>query len=308
MSVLVSSGYAVLLLLSGIIFTSVVERAVTSLACDRKLDFSMRPLLALGRQILVSDPGHKRVDRVLFFAAAPLALTAVSLALVVIPISQSASALAGPQLKVGVFFFLVILDFMAVALFMAGWGANQESGTRGAFMAAAQLVSYIVPLGFAATGAIMAAQSLSTDQVVKAQGHFYFGLWQPMGVVIYVVAAFGQTYRPPISLPLRPGDADVLVEHFGASAAILKLALYGIWFAAAAMGVVLFFGGWRGPWLPGPIWFFLKTGLILAAMAWMGTRVKGLSMEQVVRGAWLVLIPASIVNIVIVGIIVMVTK
>lgn len=305
MSSLASAAYAVLLFVVGVILAAAIDESVRSKSATGRIRVSMRPLLKVAPQLLTPDPGHKRIDRVLFLAAAPVALAAVLTSLIIIPASAGADALAGPQLTVGVFFFLVILDFMAVALYMAGWGANHPSGTNGATLAAAQLVSYIVPLGFAVTGAVMAAASLSSSGAVQAQSGIWFGAWQPFGFAIYLVAAFGQTYRPPANLPLSD-DSDVLVEHRGAGEALLRFALYGIWFATAAMGTVLFLGGWRGPWLPGPVWFFLKTAVLLAAMAWIGTRFERLTPEQVLRGAWLVLIPASILNIIIVGVILMV--
>src|SRR5207244_11914155 len=131
-------------------------------------------------------------------------------------------------------------------------------------LALAQLISYIVPLGFAVTGAVMAAGSLSSAQIVSAQQGWWFGLWQPFGFAIYVVAAFGQTFRPPVDLPLHGAESYALIEHRGPGAVGPKLALYGIWFAAAAMGAVLFLGGPTGPWLPGPLWLFLKTMAIIA--------------------------------------------
>lgn len=305
MTVWASAAYAVLVFLGGITLAATVDEAFRSKAASGKFRASVRPLFKLARQLSVSDPGHKRIDKVLLFAAAPVAIAAVLTALVVIPASAATEPLAGPQLKVGVFLFLVILDFVAVALYMAGWGANHPSGTNGATLAAAQLVSYVVPLGFAVTGAVMAAASLSAAGAVQAQSSLWFGVWQPLGFAIYLVAAFGQTYRPPVDLPLAD-DSDAIVELRGAGEALLRLALYGIWFAAAAMGTALFLGGWRGPLLPGPVWFFLKTAALLAAMAWIGTQFPRLTEEQVLRGAWLVLIPASILNIIVVGIILMV--
>lgn len=300
MSVLANVLYALALLIVGSLLAAGVKTFVRQRRLPSKHDLGQ--LVLVLHKLTRSDPGHKRIDQLLFFGAAPIALAAVSLGLLVVPAARW--DLIGPDLRVGIFFYLVILDFMAVALLMAGWGANHKSGTEGAFAAVAQLVSYIVPLGFAVTGAVMASQSLGAADTVQAQHRLWFGIWQPLGLAIYVISAFGQTYRPPADLPLS-GNTDVLVEHRGSGEALLHIALYGIWFSAAAMGATLFLGGWSGPWLPGPLWFLLKTAALLAAMSWAGERFRRLTLAQMLRGAWLVLIPASILNVIFVGLVLM---
>lgn len=303
MSVLANAVYALLLFTFGTILTIVLDTAMRERSLDAKR--LAKTIAQLFHLLLKPDPGHKRIDRVLFFCAAPLAIAAVSVALLIVPSGNW--GVAGPSLNVGIFFYLVVLDFIAVALVMAGWGANQESGTEGAFAAVAQLVSYVVPLGFAVTGAVMASQSLAASETVAAQRTLWFGVWQPFGLAIYLIAAFGQTYRPPLDLPLSPGS-DVLVEHRGAGEALMRIALYGIWFSAAAMGTTLFLGGWGGPWLPGSIWFLVKTATLLVLMSWAGKYFRRLTVEQMLRRAWLVLIPASIANVILVGLILMVKR
>lgn len=305
MSVLHSFLYAIALFVVGVAIAIAVEAAASrrNRSWSQKIRHSIH---ALWQQLLAPEPGHRRVDRVLFYAAAAVALSAVTVSLVFVPITRATLGFAGPQLESAVFFFLVVLDFMTVALFMLGWGANHPAGTAGAFRAAAQLVSYVVPLGFAVTGAVMAGQSLQAVEIVNHQ-RIWYGIWQPLGLTIYIAAVFGQTYRPPANLPFSDGS-NVLIEHHGAGAAVLRLGLYAIWFEAAAMGAVLFLGGARGPWLPGPVWFLAKTGFLLGIMAWLGTRYSTLKEEQILRGAWLMLIPASILNVVLVGALLMVAR
>lgn len=294
-------AYAVVLLVIGSLASAVIEQ----LMLERRI--SARPFLTFLRSLVQPDPGHKRIDHVLFFAAPAVALSAVVLSLLVIPYTGAISSLPAPQWNVGIFLYLVVLDYMAVSLFMAGWGANQEKGTEAALMSGAQLISYVVPLGFSVTGAVMAAQTLTAFGAIHAQQHLWYVVWQPLGFAIYIISAIAQTYRPPADLPLR-SDANALVEYEGCAGAILKLALHGVWFAAASMAVVLFLGGFRGPFLPGFVWFGLKTIAVLVLMAWLGSRFKRLSMSQVVRGAWLIMIPASIVNVILIGVILMAVK
>ncbi|MFP5205738.1 MAG: complex I subunit 1 family protein [Acidobacteriota bacterium] len=301
MTALLNTVYALALLILGTFISAVVEQIV------KRRRVSVGAFGSFARTLTRPDPGHKRIDRVLFFASPAVALSAVALSLLVIPYAGAFSSLPAPQWNVGLFFYLVVLDYMAVALFMAGWGANQEKGTEAALMSGAQLISYIVPLGFSVTGVAMAAQTLAASNAIYAQRHLWYIVWQPLGFAIYIISAMAQTYRPPADLPLRP-NANAFVEYEGAAGAILKLALHGIWFAAASMAVVLFLGGFRGPLLPGIAWFSLKVVAVLFLMAWLGTRFKRFSLSQMVRGAWLVMIPASIVNVIIVGVILILVK
>lgn len=301
MSVLINVAYALVALAVGILLSSIVEQFV------QQRRWTVLPFVNLVRTLARPDSGHKRIDRVLFFAAPAVALTAVVLSLLVIPYAGTFSSLPGPQWNVGLFFYLVVLDYVAVALFMAGWGANQENGTEAALMSGAQLISYIVPLGFSVTGVVMAAQTLSASDAIYAERHLWYIVWQPFGFAIYVISAMAQTYRSPVDLPLRPG-ADAFVEYEGAAGAILKLALHGIWFAAASMAVVLFLGGSQGPLLPGMVWFGLKVVAVLFLMAWLGGKFQRFSLSQVVRGAWLIMIPASIVNVILVGVMIVAVK
>jgi len=296
-----NAAYALLLLMVGTLASMLIEQLVHS----RRV--SGQPFAALARALARPDLGHERIDRVLFFSAPALAMSAVVVSLLVIPSSRAASSLPGPQWNVGIFFYLVVLDYLAVSLFMAGWGANQESGTQAALMSVAQLISYVVPLGFSVTGVVMAAQTLTSAGAIDAQRHLWYIVWQPLGFCIYIISAMAQTYRCPTDLPLQ-SESDALVEYEGAAGAMLKLALHGIWFAAASMAVVLFLGGFQGPLLPGIVWFSLKAVAVLFLMAWLGMRFKRLSMPQVVRGAWLIMIPASILNVIVVGVILMMVK
>lgn len=301
MTAVANAAYGLGLLLVGAVVAFLTDYAVARAQHRSVPGISVRSRNFL-HEFFTADPGNKWKDKILFYGATPLALAAVATGLTVIPISPVFAHQPMPQLTVGIFFYLVILDFMAVALYCAGWGANNSAGSHGAFLTVAQIISYVVPLGFAVTGTVMAAQSLRAAEVINAQARtVWYGLWQPYGLAIYLLAVLGQTYRPPADLPIRGDGMNVSAEYVGTGAAGLRLALYAMWFAAAAMGTVLFLGGWHGPWLPGVMWFFIKTIALLTLMSWLGNKVQALSLERMVRFAWIFLIPASIASVVLVG-------
>jgi NADH-quinone oxidoreductase subunit H len=98
----------------------------------------------------------------------------------------------------------------------------------------------------------------------------------------------------------------VLAEYSGARLLLFKVALNAIFALLMAIGVVLFFGGWQGPLLPPPLWFALKTIMLTAMVLWVSRFAPRLRHDQMLTLAWKILLPASLANITLVGILVLV--
>jgi NADH-quinone oxidoreductase subunit H len=202
-----------------------------------------------------------------------------------------------------VFYFIVVVDFVVLGISLAGWGANTADSVDACYRIVAQLISYIVPLGLAYVGAIMMARSLSTVEIVKAQSGLWFIVLQPIGFVLYVVTGLMQAYRAPFAEPFSSKIGHGIIGVSGGwMAGVWRVALSGVLFVVAAMGAILYLGGWLGPLLPGPVWFLLKTYGMMALMVWLGTRVRPMSTAQMLALAWRLLIPVGMVNVLVIGI------
>jgi NADH-quinone oxidoreductase subunit H len=241
-------------------------------------------------------------DRLLFRSAPLAALAAVALAALVIPLGPG---LRGFDPSIGLFYFIVVLGPFVIAMMNAGWSQNAKEGLFGTFRAAAYLLSYEVPLGFATIGPVMAAESLSTVRIVEAQAILWYGAWQPLGFVIYVVAALFMAYRRPFDIPQASGELEggVLAEYTGPRLLLFNLALNALFLLLSAMGVVLFLGGWHGPLLPGSAWFLIKTLALAMLLLRVGRFLPRLRHDQMLSLAWKVLLPASLINVALVGIV-----
>jgi NADH-quinone oxidoreductase subunit H len=238
-------------------------------------------------------------DRWLYPAGPVVALLGVALAMIVVPLGPG---FIGSDLGIGVFYFIVVVDFVVLGIAVGGWGANTANAVEACYRIVAQLIAYVVPLGLALMGPIMMARSLSTMRIVEAQTELWFVVLQPLGFALYVVTGLMQTYRPPFVEPFARTIGYGIVSTYGGWKALLwRLALSGVLLVVAAMGSVLFLGGWRGPWLPGPLWMLGKTYALMAFMVWLGTRVRPLSTAQTLALAWKVLIPVGLVNVLVVG-------
>ncbi len=259
------------------------------------------PLARAGQLLRQPDRPPAHADTFLYQSAPFIAVITVGLAALVIPLGPG---LIGFDSSVGLFYFIVLLSPFVIAQMNAGWSQNGVVGVLGTFRAAAHLISYEVPLGFAAIGAPMAAASLATGKIVAAQAHLWYVVWQPLGVVIYLVAALFPAFRHPFDGAYAGSELEggVLAAYGGARLLLLRWALDGIFLLLMALGVVLFFGGWQGPLLPPPVWFAFKTLALAAVVLALSRRVPRLRHDQMLSLAWKILVPASLVNIAIVGV------
>lgn len=242
----------------------------------------------------------QRADHWMYAAGPLLAIIGVALAMLVIPFD---ARLIGADLGIAAFYALVVVDFVVLGLAMGGWGAGTENGIEVYYRACAQLVAYVVPLGLAYVGAIMMARSLSTVDIVERQHGLWFAVMQPIGFALYIVSGLMQCYRPPFTEPFSSRiGRGVLGLFAGWKAFAWRVALDGLLFVVAAMGAVLYLGGWRGPLLPGPAWMLLKTYALMALMLWLGARVKPLDSAAMLALSWKVLTPIGMANVLVVGI------
>ena len=250
-------------------------------------------------------PIPSRADRLLFASAPWIAIATVGLAALVVPLGP---ALVAFDPSIGLFYFIVVLGPFVIAMFCAGWSQNSKAGLFGAFRAAAVLLAYEVPFGFAAIGPVMDAGSLSTVRIVEAQSSLWYGAWQPLGVAIYLVSALMMSYTHPFDIPQADDalEGGVFAEYAGSRLLLFRIALDALFALLMAMGVVLFLGGGSGPLLPAPLWFVVKTVALAGVTLFVVRRVPRLRHDQMLSLSWKVLLPASLVNIAIVGILVLI--
>ena len=177
-------------------------------------------------------------DRLLLPAGPVVALAGVALAMVVLPLGPG---LVGRDLGLGLFYVIVVVDFVVLGLALAGWGANTPDGVEACYRIVAQLVAYVVPLGLAYVGVIMMARSLSTVAVVDAQRGLWFVVLQPLGFlpprISWIAAAF-----PIVIIPL---SAFCLVQaRRGHIRPMIRLYVWFNLFAIGAAAFVDMFSVW----------------------------------------------------------------
>ncbi len=287
-------------LLVGAYGVAVLER-LTALGPRRLVTALALPVSEAAALLRQEDLAPRGADRLLFRSAPLIVLAVVALVGLVVPVGPG---FIGFDPSIGLFYFIVVLSPFVIAMMNAGWSQNSKEGLFGTFRAAAHLISYEVPLGFAAIGPVMAAESLSTMRIVEAQSGLWYAVWQPLGLAIYLLAALFMTFRHPFDIPQAGAELEggVLSEYTGPRLLLFKMSLDAVFLLLMAMGVDIFFGGWQGPLLAGPIWFALKTGVLTGLVLWAARFAPRLRQDQMLALAWKVLLPASLVNVALVGI------
>ncbi|MEW6168411.1 MAG: NADH-quinone oxidoreductase subunit H [Pseudomonadota bacterium] len=243
----------------------------------------------------------RRPDRWLHGAAPVVALIALAWAVLILPFGRE---LIGADLGIGLFYFLVVVDILLLAVALGGWGADTADAVECCYRVIAQLVAYVVPLGLAVIGPAMMARSLSTVDIVEAQARA--GLWyvvaQPLGFALFVAAGLMQSYRAPFLEPFAQRLQQAMLASYAPPLrALWRVALSGLLFVVAAMGATLFLGGYAGPWLPGWAWMLLKTLAMIVLMLGLGRCFALRSSAQMLALSWKLLIPLGLLNVLVVG-------
>jgi NADH-quinone oxidoreductase subunit H len=252
------------------------------------------------------DVVPRAADRWVFSFAPAVVLVPTIMVIVVIPFGETVFA---ENLDVGIFFVMAISAVSVIGVLMAGWASANKFSLIGAVRAAAQLIAYELPLILTAVAVAMLAGTLSLVGIVEAQRDYWFVLVQPLGFVIFVMASLAELVRTPFDMPIA--DSEIIfgayTEYTGLKFAFFLLAEYGGIVVLSAIASVLFLGGYLAPpglsFIPEPLWMAAKIGAISFVIIWLRATYPRLREDQLQRFSWIVLIPLSLVNILITGVV-----
>ena len=244
----------------------------------------------------------RRLDRTLFEAGPPLVLLAAVLALVVLPLGPG---LVLVDLASGALWVNAALVYVMVALVMAGWGPDAVYPMVGAFRFLGQTVAYSMLIVMPVTAVAMRAESLVTSAVVASQQPLWNAVAQPLGFILFFLAAMAVCFLPPFDLPQAESElaGGVFGEYTGVRLAAMRLARLVLVLTLAFSVTVFYLGGWLGPALPPVVWSILKTLVVAAVMLSIGRFMPRLRTDHLLEWGWKLGIPLALVNIVWVGVV-----
>ena len=210
------------------------------------------------------------------------------------------------DMNVGLLFILAVSGIGVFGTILAGWASNSKYAVLGSLRSIAQMISYEIPMGFSVIGVVMLANSMNLSQIVAAQQGLWNIVLQPVGFFVFFVAGLAEAQRIPFDLPEAEGDlgAGYHTEYSGIRFSLFMLAEYLVVVMLAALNVLLFFGGWNGApfFLPDPVWFLLKTGFFVWLFMWFRFTFPRYRYDQLMTIGWKVLLPLSLLNILVSGI------
>jgi NADH-quinone oxidoreductase subunit H len=190
---------------------------------------------------------------------------------------------------------------------VGGWASESKYSLLGSMRTCAQMVSYEVSLALSVLGVVIMAHSLSlVDIAVKQQETVWFAGPQFVGFVVFLIAGVAETNRSPFDLPEAESElvAGYLTEYGGMRWGLFQLAEYANVITLSALGVTLFFGGFGGPGLPGPIWFAIKLAIAVFIFIWIRATLPRLRYDQLMKFGWKVLLPVATLNALVTAILV----
>nr|AKZ30252.1 NADH dehydrogenase subunit 1 [Goodenia ovata] len=198
-----------------------------------------------------------RGDIRLFSIGPSIAVISILLSYLVIPFGYH-FVLA--DLSIGVFLWIAISSMSPVGFLMAGYGSNNKYSFLGGLRAAAQAISYEIPLTLCVLSISLLSNSSSTVDIVEAQSKYGFGGWnlwrQPIGFLVFLISCLAECERLPFDLPDAEEElvAGYQTEYSGIKFGLFYVASYLNLLLSSLFVTLLYLGGWNIsiPYIPVP--------------------------------------------------------
>jgi NADH-quinone oxidoreductase subunit H len=254
------------------------------------------------------DVTPRAADRGVFRLAPAVALVPYLVALSAIPLSAT---VVGADVDASLLLVLAVMAVGILGTLMAGWSSANKYSLLGGMRAAAQLLSYELPMVLAAASVALAAGTISLTGIVGQWQWWWLG-WQLPGALCFLLAAVAELQRTPFDMPVA--DSELVfgpyTEYTGLRFAFFLLAEYAGIVVMSLLFTVLFLGGWRLGVLDGvlgPLWTLAKAAVVAVVVIWLRVAWPRLREDQLQRLGWLVLVPLALAQLVLTAAVVVVT-
>ena len=256
--------------------------------------------------VVKEDLRPRNADRWIFEFAPYATFVPVFLVLLTLPFAEDWGV---RNLALGMFFVVAVLGLNIVGVLMAGFGSGNKYALLGGIRAAAQMISYEIPLVVALLTVAMLAGTLDLNQIASLQGDRPFILVQPLAFVIFFIAVLSELHRAPFDIPVAESEivGGYFVEYSGIRWSMFQLAEYAALWGFSIFGSVVFLGGWNFPFgsevgvgLQLAL-TLIKSTLLIFLIFWVRATMPRLRMDQLMSFCWKVLIEISFVLLLITG-------
>lgn len=284
----------------------------------------LQPFADLLKFILKEDIVPDKSTRFVYFLAPVLATMAALMTMIVypfgpeirIPFTDIVIPLVVARFDVALLYVLGITSIGVYGIMLAGWSSNNKYSLMGGLRSSAQMISYELALGLSLIGVILLAGTLDLAQIVENQsgwhGLRWFVLFNPLGFVVYLIAAIAETNRVPFDLPEAETElvAGFHTEYSAMKFALFFLAEYINMFTVSMLATTLFLGGWNFPFadllfergsfmfgLLSAIAFLAKVIFFLFLYIWLRGTLPRFRFDQLMSFGWRILLPLALLSI-----------
>jgi len=313
----VISAVIIVSLLTGFAYLTLLERRVLAriqvrIGPNRAGPFGLLQPVADGLKLFFKEELiPAQADRAIFVLAPVVTLIPALIILAVVPLGppielfgQTITLGLAPDVNIGVLYLMAVSSISVYGIVLAGWSSNNKYSLLGALRSSAQMISYELALGLAFIGPILIAGSMSLQDIVDDQASRWYLLYQPIGFVVFVLAAIAEVNRAPFDMPEAEQEltAGYHSEYSGMKFALLFMAEYDKMIAVSAIAATLFLGGYSGPFIAefpllGPLYLGGKVILLLLLMIWLRATLPRFRYDRLMAFGWKVLLPLALLNV-----------
>jgi NADH-quinone oxidoreductase subunit H len=215
-------------------------------------------------------------------------------------------------LPLSLIYLLAISGLSFIGFVMAGWGSDSKYALLGGMRAAAQLISYEIPLILAMVGIVMVTASADVYQIILFQHHVPLIVLQPLGFIIFLTASVAEVERPPFDIPTGESEVagGVFIEYSGIRWSMFQLTSYVNMYVFSLLGAFVFLGGWEWPFGRDIGWGYqllltvVKMSLFIVFFLWVRASFPRMRVDQLMSYAYKVLIPFALLQIFLNGLVI----
>lgn len=226
------------------------------------------------------------------------------------------------DIDVSLLFVFAVLSCGVYGIIIGAWASNNKYSLMSAVRASSQMISYEVAMGLSIIALVMVTGTLSLKQIsIQQSGISWNIFYQPLGFLIFLVCSFAETNRAPFDL--AECETELIggyhTEYSSMKMGFYLFAEYASLFISSTILAVLYCGGYN---YPGMEWvteswgvnsaniisifiLFAKLCFFIFFYMWVRWTLPRFRYDQLMHLGWKILIPLSILNIIITGIIIL---
>ena len=269
----------------------------------------LQPIADAVKNFFKEEVVPDNADRAVFLLAPVISISVAVMLLAVIPFGAPIMIfgkkinlyLANPS--IGILFVMGFATIGSYGTILGGWSSGNKYGFMGGLRASAMIISYELSMAFAVLSIIMVTGSLSLVDMVSAQHGVWNILREPVAFLVFFISGIAELNRIPFDMPEAESElcCGYNIEYSSMKFSLFFLAEYTHMFVFASLVTTLFLGGWHGPFLPGVVWFFIKTFIIIFLCIWVRATIPRLRYDKVMKLEWKFLLPVALANVVATG-------